>query len=116
MTRDSEDGSVVYRTVRREGPGAPGLEVRYRVGAPRGAAEPGSLDAFLVERYVLHVVRWGGVRTVRVRHRPYPLRDVEVESVSEDLLAAGGVERPGTAPLAHFSDGVDVEVLRVVGK
>jgi uncharacterized protein YqjF (DUF2071 family) len=52
------------------------------------------------------------VRTVRVRHRPYPLRDVEVESVSEDLLAAGGVERPDVAPRAHFSDGVDVDVLR----
>ena len=115
MAVESEEGAVVYRTVRRQGPDAPGLEVRYRIGPPRGTAEAGSLDEFLVERYVLHVVRGGAVRTVRVRHRPYPLRDVEVESVSEDLLAAGGVERPGSAPLAHFSDGVDVEVFRVLG-
>ncbi len=115
MARGSEDGAEAYRTVRRQGPGAPGLEVRYRVGSPRGPAEPGSLDEFLIERYALHVVRRGAVRTVRVRHRPYPLRDVEVDSVSEDLLAAGGVERPDVAPLAHFSDGVDVDVLRVLG-
>ena len=114
MAREREDGREVYRTVRRQGPGAPGLEVRYRVGEPRGTAEPGSLDAFLVERYLLHVVRRGQVRTVRVRHASYPLREVEVASVSEDLLAAGGVERPAGAPLAHFSDGVDVDVLRVV--
>jgi uncharacterized protein YqjF (DUF2071 family) len=115
MARGSEEGVEVYRTVRRQGPGAPGLEVRYRVASPRGTAGPGSLDEFLIERYALHVVRRKAVRTVRVRHRPYPLRDVEVESVSEDLLAAGGVERPDIAPLAHFSDGVDVNVLRVVG-
>lgn len=115
MARHSDDGAVVYRTVRRQGPDAPGLEVRYRVGPARGSAEPGSLAEFLIERYALHVVRRGAVRTVRVRHRPYLLRDVEVESVSEDLLAAGGVARPDTAPLAHFSDGVDVEVFRVVG-
>jgi uncharacterized protein YqjF (DUF2071 family) len=116
MARESEDAAVVYRTVRRQGPDAPGLEVRYRVGPPRGTAEPGSLDEFLVERYVLHVVRRGAVRTVRVRHPPYPLRDVEVESVAENLLLAGGIARPDTAPLAHFSDGVDVEVLRIVGE
>lgn len=110
MGRESEDGAVVYRTVRRRGPDAPGLEVRYRVGPRRGTAEPGSLDEFLIERYVLHVVRRGAVRSVRVRHRPYPLRDVEVELVAEDLLAAGRVERPAAAPLAHFSDGVDVAV------
>ena len=114
MARSVENGAEVYRAVRRRGPGAPGLEVRYRVGSARGNAEPGSLDEFLIERYVLHVVRRGAVRTVRVRHRPYPLREVEVEFVSEDLLAAGGVERPDVAPLAHFSDGVDVDVLRVV--
>ena len=114
MAREPENGAEVYRSVRRQGPGAPGLQVRYRVGSPRDAVEPGSLDEFLIERYVLHVVRRGAVRTVRVRHRPYPLRRVEVDSVSEDLLAAGGVERPDVAALAHFSDGVDVDVLRVV--
>jgi hypothetical protein len=51
---------------------------------------------------------------VRVVHAPYPLRAVEVESVAEDLLAAAGVERPDLPPLAHWSDGVDVDVRRLV--
>jgi hypothetical protein len=115
MAREREDGAVVYRSARR-GPEAPGLEVRYRVGASLGTAAPESLEEFLIERYTLHAVRGGGrIVTVRVRHAPYPLRAVEVESVSEDLVAAAGVERPDVPPLAHYSDGVDVEVLRVLG-
>ena len=113
MAREREDGAVIYRTARR-GTKARGLEVRYRVGAPLGIAAPGSLEEFLIERYTLHAVRGGGrIVTVRVRHAPYPLRAVEVESVSEDLLEAAGVARPDLPPLAHYSDGVDVEVLRV---
>lgn len=114
MAREREDDGVeLYRTARR-GPRAPGLEVRYRTGEERGTAARGSLDAFLIERYVLHTVRRGRVGTVRVVHEPYPLRHVEVLSLSEDLLAAAGIERPDAPPLAHWSDGVDVDVRRVV--
>jgi uncharacterized protein YqjF (DUF2071 family) len=113
MAREREDCAELYRTVRR-GPRAPGLEVRYRVGREIGIAARGSLDAFLIERYALHTVRRGRVGTVRVVHAPYPLREVEVESVSEDLLAAAGIERPDEPPLARWSDGVDVEVRRLV--
>jgi len=113
MARERDGDLEVYRTVRRR-PEAAGLEVRYRVGDPLGTAAPGSLDAFLVERYALRVARRGGFGTVRVRHEPYPLREVEIASVSEDLLAAAGIERPDAPPLAHFSDGVNVEVRRVV--
>ena len=113
MAREREGDLEIYRSARR-GPEAAGLEVRYRVTDPRGTAVPGSLDHFLVERYALQVPSRGGLGTVRVRHAPYPLRAVEVESVTEDLLAAAGIERPDEPPLAHWSDGVDVEVRRVV--
>jgi hypothetical protein len=113
MARERQGRSEVYRTARR-GPRAPGLEVRYRPGPRLGPAQRGSLEAFLIERYALHVVRRGRVGTVRVYHDPYPLREVEVQSLSEDLLAAAGIERPDVPPLAHYSDGVDVEVRRVV--
>jgi uncharacterized protein YqjF (DUF2071 family) len=113
MARERQAKVEVYRTARR-GPRAPGLEVRFRTGPRLGPAQRGSLEAFLIERYALHVVRGGKVGTVRVFHDPYPLREVVVESVSEDLLAAAGIERPDEPPLAHFSDGVDVEVRRIV--
>lgn len=105
------EGWMDYRSARRS-PAAPGLRVRYRAGEPAGTAAPGSLEEFLVERYVLHTVRGGAVGTVRVRHAPYPLRRVEVDLQAESLLAAAGLVRPEAAPLAHFSDGVDVHILR----
>lgn len=113
MSRGREGETQVYRTA-RDAPGAPGLDVRYRTGDPVGAAAPGSLEEFLIERYVLHTITDGEVRSVRVRHPPYSLREVEVESVSEGLLAAAGLARPSDPPLAHFSDGVDVEVRRIL--
>lgn len=113
MSRGHEGETQLYRTA-RDVPGAPGLDVRYRTGPPRGTAAPGSLEEFLVERYVLHTVRDGEIRSVRVRHPPYSLRAVDVESMSEGLLAAAGLARPSEPPLAQFSDGVDVEVRRVL--
>lgn len=113
MTRERDGRSEVYRTARR-GRRAPGLEVRFRTGPTLGSAQPGTLDKFLIERYALHTLRHGRIGTVRVHHDPYPLREVSVESMTEDLLAAAGVERPDAPPIAHFSDGVDVEIRRLI--
>lgn len=111
MERRAEGEEVRYRVARR-GPSAAGLDVRYAIGEERGTAEPGSLESFLIERYALHVVRGGRIRTVRVEHEPYPLREVRARVVDETLLSAAGVRRPARDPLVHFSDGVDV-VIRV---
>lgn len=109
MTRRQEDGRVLYQTARAGADGAR-LDVRYRTGEERGPAAPGSLEEFLVERRALHVQRGGEIRTVRVDHEPYPLRQVTAEVMEETLLAAAGVPRPDRAPLAHFSDHVDVTI------
>ena len=111
IRRESDDGAEVFRSVRR-GARAAGVLARYRTGGPLGVASPGSLDEFLVERYVLHTMRGAGVMTVRVVHEPYPLREVDVELAEEDLLASAGIDRPDEPPLAHFSDGIDVQVRR----
>jgi uncharacterized protein YqjF (DUF2071 family) len=80
------------------------------VGSP--APSPvGTLDHFLLERYLLYTLRRGRLYSGQVHHTPYPAQGAEVFGVSETLLAAAGLERPGGAPpLAHFSPGVDVEV------
>lgn len=109
MDRRADGEDVRYRVDRRAGDGAR-LDVRYRTGDRRGPAPAGSLESFLVERRALHVVRGGAVRTVRVLHEPYPLREVEAKVAEETLLSAAGVQRPAAHPLLHFSDGVDVEI------
>jgi uncharacterized protein YqjF (DUF2071 family) len=109
MSCEAEDGRILYRTTRLSRDAA-GFAVRYRTDEELGTAARGSLEEFLIERYVLHTVHGGTVGTIRVRHSPYPLREVEAELLSETLLAAAGVRRPESAPLVHFSTGVDVEV------
>ncbi len=109
MTRREEGDRVIYRTSRPGADGA-GLDVRYTTGEARDTAAPDSLESFLLERRALHVRRGGLIRTVRVDHEAYPLREVTARVFDETPLAAAGVPRPDRSPLAHFSDGVDVEV------
>ncbi len=116
--RRAEDGPLVtYETNRLLG-GPAHSTFRYRVGSELGPSEPGSLQHLLVERYYLFVEKGGVIHTGQVHHVPYPLRRVEVLSVEEGLMERAGLPRPvGMPALAHYSEGVDVEVfgLRPVG-
>jgi uncharacterized protein len=87
------------------------LAVRYEIGESLGASRPGTLRHFLLERYLLHLERWGRLWTVRVHHRPYPVRRARVLGLRDEFIAADGLPEPaGLPPLAHYSPGVDVEV------
>jgi uncharacterized protein YqjF (DUF2071 family) len=103
--------AILYGGVRRW-PGFDG--VSYLIKArPTGPVEParaGTLEHFLVERYLLYAEHRGRLFQGRVRHRPYPLQSARVAAIDENLVAAAGVPRPSTTPLAHFSAGVDVHV------
>lgn len=83
--------------------------VRAAVGDERPRAEPGSLDFFLVERYLLYAHAETGFATGRVYHKPYPLRTAEVRSCDESLTLAAGIP-PGAWEHVVYSPGVDVEV------
>ena len=74
------------------------------------AAQPGTLDHFLVERYILYALADRRLHRGRVYHHPYPLQSAEVLTLDESLLEAAGIRRPGVTPLAHFAQGVDVKV------
>lgn len=99
-----------YRTDRRGGKTA-GLAVQYRLGEALGTSQPGSVDFFLLERYLLFSLWRGRVLRGQVHHQPYPIQQVELEECSESLLAAEGIEAFRRDPtFVHFSPGVDVEV------
>ncbi len=106
------DGTIAYVTERRWPRPLPGMcRVRYRPVGTARPAEPGTLEHFLVERYVLHARdRRGRLRVGRVHHRPYPLQPAQVLELEESLLAAAGLRRGESPPLAHYAAGVDVEV------
>ena len=85
-------------------------EVRARVVGPVEPAEPGSLEDFLVERYLLYSTAHGRLRRGQVHHTPYPLRRAELDTLDESLLDASGILRPDAEPLVHYAAGVRVEV------
>jgi hypothetical protein len=63
-----------------------------------------------VERYFLYAHARGGLYRGQVHHPAYEVQQAEVAGLEESLLSASGLVRPGGAPLAHFSPGVDVDV------
>jgi uncharacterized protein YqjF (DUF2071 family) len=116
--RQGPDGPRIEHRSERLGyrEGRAHCAVQYRpVGTPAPAA-PGTLDHFLVERYVLYCLRRGRLMAGRVHHEPYQVQGADV-LCDESLIAAAGLERPTSPPLAHYAGGVRVRVepLRVPG-
>lgn len=101
---------IQYRSVRHGGNASHHIEVE--VGAPLPIPEPGSLDFFLVERYLLYALRRGHLFTGLVHHAPYAVRAIEVLRCEESMIAAAGIS---AAPWEHvcYSPGVDVEVFAI---
>jgi uncharacterized protein YqjF (DUF2071 family) len=103
-------GGIDYRSERAGAPGA-GLAMRYE---PIGSAAPaavGTVEHFLVERYILYAASGGRLWQGRVHHEPYPLQRASADLTREGLVAAAGIERSHTPPpLVHFAREVNVEI------
>ncbi|MBD3220052.1 DUF2071 domain-containing protein [bacterium] len=106
----ADDGWVDVSSRRR---GDQEQRFRYRPGAPLGPADPGSLEYFLAERYLLfaHRPRDGALLMGQVHHAPYPLTDVEVAAASRRLFTLNGFADPGRpAEHAMMAAGVAVSI------
>jgi uncharacterized protein len=114
------DCSVHYQSERLwPGPTHAGCALRYRITDPATRiAEPASLEHFLVERYLLYAGAEGRLRAASVSHDPYPIQNVEVDSVNETLTAAARLPTLLGPPFALYSPGVSVRVFgpRLVGR
>lgn len=87
------------------------LEFIYKGEGKTFLAEPGSLEFFLVERYVLFADQGKQLARGRVHHAPYPLHQPQVIKWDSQLFELDHFSNPGRAPdHALFSPGVDVEV------
>lgn len=76
-------------------------------------AEPGTLDAFLIERYVLfsHAAKHRRLYAGRVTHEPYRIATPAVHELDTSLFELNGFDPPNRPP-AHvaWSPGVDVRI------
>jgi uncharacterized protein YqjF (DUF2071 family) len=110
MRMQTRDGVVDYGLQRIWGPPG-GLALRYQVGDYVGPSAPGTLEHFLIERYLLYAPRYDGLRSTQVHHRPYPVYRARVLHLRESLFTADGLPpAPGPPPLVHYASLVDVDV------
>lgn len=110
----SSEAEVSYWHRRAGSPRTQSSFFRYRPSGPGFEASPGTLEFFLVERYVLFTQWKGRLWEGRVHHRPYPVRQVEVHEWDDCLFALDGLPQPSRPPdHALFSPGVDVDVFAV---
>jgi uncharacterized protein len=91
---------VRYRSFRPGG----AFGVTYGPAGPVTAAEEGSLEHFLVERYRLFSLRRRRLVTAVVAHEPWPLQPAEA-CIEVNELAPPGLEPTGE-PLVHYSQSV----------
>jgi uncharacterized protein len=113
MTAHVSNGSRVnFQSTRSLLTGATSSQFDWTMDSKEFVAEPGTLEFFLVERYLLFsVTRQGRLKTGQVYHCPYPLNRVSVEHYESDLFELNGFP-PLDQPFVHAigTRGVDVHV------
>lgn len=101
----SWNGSILYGS-HRSMDGAPPADfvAADRAVGPEFAAQPGTLEHFLAERYCLYTLdRRGRLLRVDIHYRPWPLQRAEADVKLNTTAAAVGVAVGDEAPLLHFA-------------
>jgi hypothetical protein len=75
-----------------------------------GTAVSGSLDHFLIERYLLYTQKGDHLLRGRVHHRPYKLREAKVTYAEQTFLSDLGWHFDRPPDHAVFCEGVSVEI------
>jgi uncharacterized protein YqjF (DUF2071 family) len=83
---------------------------RYTISPDSALAEPGTLEFFLVERYLLFANSPQGIRRGQVHHSPYPVAQAEAPILDTRLLELNGFEQPSRKP-DHLCGSPAVNVL-----
>ena len=100
------DGSSYRSGSRRFG--VPAItEITAEIGEVRAMPEPGSLEFFLAERYLLYSMRGEKLMQGQVWHTPYLLHDVAAYTIEDTLSVDAEIS---TNPYVHalYSPGVKV--------
>ncbi len=101
---------VQYQSIRKHRGAPPAtLTARYRPTGPVYHSKPGSLEAFLTERYCLYAAnRRGRVGRGDIHHAPWPLQPAEVEIEQNSMMRQLRLALPNIRPILHFAQRLDV--------
>jgi uncharacterized protein YqjF (DUF2071 family) len=109
MQATHRGGRVRYGS-RRTGPPEAEFAAEYAPIGPAERAVPGSLTAWLTERYCLYVVDpEGPVHRAEIHHEPWPLHPAAADIARNTMTDHLGLELGG-GPLLHFARHLDVHV------
>lgn len=113
MTCTARGETVEYHSERTHRGAPPAvLHGRYGPTGPVELARPGTLDAWLTERYCLYAARERQLWRGEIHHAPWPLQPAEAELDECSMTRLIGSELPATDPLLHFARRIDVVVWR----
>jgi uncharacterized protein len=106
---------IEYRSERVDPRGEPAaFRGRYeQLGGHRHAA-PGSLEAWLVERYRLYTVDDGQIFAADIHHRPWTLQDARADIEINTMTAPLGIDLAGQ-PVLQYAARQDVVFWPLVG-
>ena len=110
MSIAREGGAIDYRTDRVSDDGPPAaLRLRYRPTGEPAAADPGSLEHFLTERYCLYTLDESGtVHRGDIHHPPWPLQPAEADWGPNSMAGGLGLELQPDEAVLHFAGRQDV--------
>jgi uncharacterized protein YqjF (DUF2071 family) len=102
-THIREDGGVVGFRCERTDANCPKatFEAAWELRDTLPGPSLGTLDFFLLERYVLYSGTNDRLLRTRIHHRPWPLRRPMFRHVASTMLEAQGLPRRTDAPLTH---------------
>ena len=107
MNRTTSPTGIEYSSTRVLAPPV-SFEASYRSIGPVTLSQPGSLEAFLTERYALFTPHAGELLVGNIHHLPWPLEPAEAEIRRNDLPEAHGITLPDRPPILHFARSLEV--------
>lgn len=109
--------TIDFRSHRTDdrGPRPAHAHIRYRaVEGPATPSAPGTIEHFLIERYLLYSQDDDkNLYRARVHHAPYEVGRTDVLELDETLIWAAGLKRAEQPQLRHYSRGVDVKIYAI---
>ncbi|MEO6741107.1 MAG: DUF2071 domain-containing protein [Chthoniobacteraceae bacterium] len=110
MSAKRRDGAIQYQCQRRGETGEP-WRYDWSPGAHAAPAEPGSLEFFLIERYVLFAANHTGcLHEGRVHHAPYRIHTPVVSALSTGPARLAGFDLKGAPASLLGAESVDVSI------
>lgn len=110
MQRHRRQGTIEFHSQRVSSDGPPAnLHLDYRPTGPPQPAAPGSLEAFLAERYCLYTLdERRRILRSDIHHPPWPMQSAEADWRRNSMAAGLGLALPDGEALLHFSARQDV--------